>query len=534
MNTWRGVTELMKSNWIEIERVVANAGVFQFLKDEIKGVSDGLKNWLEVNRETIKQDLPGYVDKVRAALATVKSQFDALWKIITYDPAIIEFGLLGLLIGGKKGAVLAGGAAHLSNIPGMLVEASILAKEGYVNVSDIAWADYKELEKIVEKAKKLKAAGPPEPLALLPSHGVSLSPAHGEFKKTGEQLSQDADGWRKRWEEDWNVWGFKIDSKFFIKPQTTEELEKELQKLETAEKKFLERHKQRIEDYSSGTVDKFAELRDAIDGYKEVQKGFRSIPEIMTGAEAWDSESNSVKSYADSIKNAQKNAEEFERANRELWGKPYFDENAFKDQMEGWVTLTEHTAGAMQDNFSNLFFDAMTGKLKTFEDYFKAVMDSIARIFSDVAAQMATEALFGNLSKTGGGGGGGGLLGSILGMFGGNGGGYTGGNSYGAQTGDWGATMHSGGTVGVSGGAMRSIPSHYFSTAPRLHQGLAADEYPAILQKGEQVIPKGGGKTAPVVHMHFYSQNGKYDRESVSQAQSGLYASLSRANRRNS
>jgi hypothetical protein len=254
----------------------------------------------------------------------------------------------------------------------------------------------------------------------------------------------------------------------------------------------------------------------------------------MTGAEAWDSESNSVKSYADSIKNAQKNAEEFERANQELWKHPYFDENAFKDQMEGWVTLTEHTAGAMQDNFSNLFFDAMTGKLKTFEDYFKAVMDSIARIFSDVAAQMATEALFGNLSKTGGGGGGGGLLGSILGMFGGNGGGYTGGNSYGAQTGDWGATMHSGGTVGVSGGAMRSIPSHYFSTAPRLHQGLAADEYPAILQKGEQVIPKGGGKTAPVVHMHFYSQNGKYDRESVSQAQSGLYASLSRANRRNS
>ena len=93
---------------------------------------------------------------------------------------------------------------------------------------------------------------------------------------------------------------------------------------------------------------------------------------------------------------------------------------------------------------------------------------------------------------------------------------------------------HSGGTVGVSGGAMRSIPASYFNSAPRLHQGLAADEYPAILQKGEQVIPKGGGKTAPVVHMHFYSQNGKYDRESVSQAQSGLYASLSRANRRNS
>jgi len=28
--------------------------------------------------------------------------------------------------------------------------------------------------------------------------------------------------------------------------------------------------------------------------------------------------------------------------------------------------------------------------------------------------------------------------------------------------------------------------------APRLHGGLAADEFPAILQRGETVIPRGG------------------------------------------
>jgi hypothetical protein len=32
-----------------------------------------------------------------------------------------------------------------------------------------------------------------------------------------------------------------------------------------------------------------------------------------------------------------------------------------------------------------------------------------------------------------------------------------------------------------------------FAGAPRLHSGLAADEFPSILQRGEQVIPKGGG-----------------------------------------
>lgn len=37
---------------------------------------------------------------------------------------------------------------------------------------------------------------------------------------------------------------------------------------------------------------------------------------------------------------------------------------------------------------------------------------------------------------------------------------------------------------------MRMVPDSYFFSAPRLHDGLAADEYPAILQKGETVIPK--------------------------------------------
>jgi hypothetical protein len=178
----------------------------------------------------------------------------------------------------------------------------------------------------------------------------------------------------------------------------------------------------------------------------------------------------------------------------------------------------------MQDNFSNLFFDAMTGKLKTLEDYAKAVFDSIARMASDLMAQQLTRGLFGPEMK------GGGWLSGLAGMFGGGAA-----NAPINQPNFPGAeTFHRGGIVGTDHGPMRSIPASYFANAPRLHQGLAADEFPAVLQKGEQVIPKGGKKNNPVVHMHFYSQSGKYDRESVSQAQSGLYASLSRANRRNS
>jgi len=53
---------------------------------------------------------------------------------------------------------------------------------------------------------------------------------------------------------------------------------------------------------------------------------------------------------------------------------------------------------------------------------------------------------------------------------------------------------HAGGVVGQMRD-FRYIAPSIFNTAPRLHRGLAPDEVPTILQKGETVIPRGG---APV------------------------------------
>ncbi len=75
-------------------------------------------------------------------------------------------------------------------------------------------------------------------------------------------------------------------------------------------------------------------------------------------------------------------------------------------------------------------------------------------------------------------------------------------------------TMHNGGVVGGAGGWSQSLPAAAFAGAPRFHSGglpgLARDEVPAILQKGEEVLAKndprnilngggaqGGGSTAP-------------------------------------
>jgi len=193
----------------------------------------------------------------------------------------------------------------------------------------------------------------------------------------------------------------------------------------------------------------------------------------------------------------------------------------WEDSNERIIELTQHTAEAVQDAWADIFFDAMTGKLKSLEDYFNAFYQGIARMASQYLSQSIMSQVTGENGSN--------LIGMIGGMFSGGGGGS---GTMGLTTASA-LVRHSGGIVGRAGGAMRTIPASYFMGAPRLHGGLAADEYPAILQKGEQVIPKGGGKNNPIVHMHFYSQNGKYDRESVGQAQSSLYASLNRANRRN-
>jgi lambda family phage tail tape measure protein len=82
--------------------------------------------------------------------------------------------------------------------------------------------------------------------------------------------------------------------------------------------------------------------------------------------------------------------------------------------------LSERTAERMQDNFSDLFFDAFKGELKSLEDYANAIFDSILRAAADLAGQMTTQAIFGS-KAVGNTAGGAGLLGSIIGMFGGGG-----------------------------------------------------------------------------------------------------------------
>lgn len=122
--------------------------------------------------------------------------------------------------------------------------------------------------------------------------------------------------------------------------------------------------------------------------------------------------------------------------------------------------------------------DTLVDMVSTGEFSFKKLGDLVLSIEQDILRifirQNITGPIAGGLSKALGGGGSSGDQG-IFGSF---------------FDDIFSSIFHSGGIVGESNAARRSVPAYAFVGAPRLHNGLMPDEFPAILQKGETVIPK--------------------------------------------
>ena len=120
----------------------------------------------------------------------------------------------------------------------------------------------------------------------------------------------------------------------------------------------------------------------------------------------------------------------------------------------------------------------------------------------------------------------GGMGGNIFGMFGGGGGMTTG---MGAPTGNTLSFLyHGGGMAGVNG-ERRWVHSAYFENAPRMHNGgIAGDEVPAILKRGEPVFRNfeharqvvGGSNARPIMQVSV--QNHGPSEPEVRQSDDGM------------
>jgi hypothetical protein len=87
-------------------------------------------------------------------------------------------------------------------------------------------------------------------------------------------------------------------------------------------------------------------------------------------------------------------------------------------------------------------------------------------------------------------------------------------------------SFHGGGIVGVDAAPRVDVPASAFVGAPRLHDGLRPDEFPAILQEGEGVFTPGQmramGKSLNVTFQNSIEVKGRMDAET----EFGLRAAL--------
>lgn len=72
---------------------------------------------------------------------------------------------------------------------------------------------------------------------------------------------------------------------------------------------------------------------------------------------------------------------------------------SLKDEYSLWQNLSREGALGMRDAFSDLFFDAMKGELKSLSDYWNLFADTVKRKMADIAATWITSGIFGT-SKT--------------------------------------------------------------------------------------------------------------------------------------
>jgi hypothetical protein len=191
-----------------------------------------------------------------------------------------------------------------------------------------------------------------------------------------------------------------------------------------------------------------------------------------------------------------------------LWTTYGLSTENFEKAMEKAADTYSKATNSMEDD-SKLLINAIVGGLDSaFKDLGKStfnlgtflqrlesqLLDIGTKILILNPLTIEMKRIFDDLGKSGGGGGGlGSIFSGIAGKFGFGGGaaaGATGGA--GAAVEGMALWMHSGGIVGPSS-PMRMMPAGMFDHAVRLHSGLKGDEFPAVLQRGEQVIPRGGG-----------------------------------------
>lgn len=202
--------------------------------------------------------------------------------------------------------------------------------------------------------------------------------------------------------------------------------------------------------------DYYRELTDKLSYLKQMKEDYGYVSKDMI--DSIRVEDNITKEITENMKKAAKVNEDFNALQKKL-----------KDDADDATDAIKAESAAIADTFLSAFQSAEQG--------IEGAKNALKNFFVEIAIQMAKPVISDFFSKVAGG-----ALGSLAGPFAGLAGGLFGSI--------FGGLFHSGGVVGQSGVPQRAMPALAFAGAPRLHNGLMPGEFPAILQRGETVVPR--------------------------------------------
>ena len=276
-----------------------------------------------------------------------------------------------------------------------------------------------------------------------------------------------------------------------------EELVKKLRDIELENAKLIDQaeKQKKLREEAKDIEEQIAEVRfqDSLLGLKDYEKTLEQInfeyekalklhPELANELKQLKAAQTAKAKNQKNYDEAQKN-KSWDQALRDGFLKTQEDAKSWAEVLEG-VAQTASTS--MGEAFSDGVFAVMENGFEGLEDVAGNFLKNLTKMFMDFAAQQV-----------------------VMGIFGAIFGGVTG-NISPSIMGNSGFGRHNGGIVdGSPGSFSRSINPFLFLGAPRFHTGLLPGEFPAILEEGETVIPKGGFRGNANISVNIKNESGE-------------------------
>ena len=443
-------------------------------------------NFVRLNKELISLKVKTYFDTVKGAMVGIVDY-------ITSHTQLLEYGAIGWFLFGRKGMLVGMAAGH---VLGELDKIMRQIYPDYDREATISTLKSKQQELLKLREQRSGDRGGVYKYRPPTEKGREFGPGMAGMLAAdtgGAYTGKDSWGYSAKSiaEQDMEFARVSSELKLLL---TQKETEKRL----AAEKDVADRIK-RIQDdltnYGIGLSkregkayeEKFKLEEEAIE--KEIKAAEKLQDEIHAiNKREWEEEGELLQEalkrseeHDAAVLQAQKDLDEKIRNLRDKAMSDWIAEtgNAIKKQAEMYKNL----ATSMTNSMSEAFIEMIMGTKSvaaSFTDMANSIIRDLLRIMIQKQITEPLANVMGPLMQAG--------ADAIGGWFGST-----------APTPVY--YPHGGGTIGRSPIPKRKVPMSLFAGAPRLHGGLGPNEYPAILERGEQVFPRGGGPTV-IINMN--------------------------------